>query len=176
VRAGERAVVEEALVPVLVPVLVLALTGVAGGAIWTWWADPPGKSDATPSNVELLLGRQFDVDGRYAITGLLLGLAVGSALAWVLRHRGWWLVLGVGAGAGAAAAVSYGFGLVWGPGPGEGMKRGALLSGAMAVHAPGVFLAWPIGALSGLMLVVWLADRAGDLAAEPALPELPPAR
>jgi hypothetical protein len=161
---------------VLVPVLVLALAGVAGGAVWAWWADPPRTSDAASVDVELLLGRQFDVDGRYAITGVLLGLAVGSALAWALRATGWLLVVGVGVGGGLAALDSYALGLWWGPEPSDGAERAALLSGGMVVHVPGVFLSWPIGALLGLLLVVWLADRAGDLAAEPALPELPPTR
>jgi hypothetical protein len=107
---------------------------------------------------------------------MLLGLAVGSALAWLLRYTGGVLVLGVGVGAGLAAAESYALGLWWGPEPSDGMERGALLSGGMVVHVPGVFLSWPIGALLGLLLVVWLADRAGDLAAGSALPELPPAR
>jgi hypothetical protein len=154
----------------------MALAGVVGGAVWAWWADPPRTSDAPSVDIELLLGRQFAVDGSYAITGVLLGLAVGCVLAWALRRTGWLLVVGVGVGGGLAALVSYALGLWWGPEPSDGAERGALLSGGMAVHVPGVFLSWPIGALLGLLVVVWLADRAGDAAAGPALPEPRPAR
>jgi len=157
---------------VLMPVAVLGAAGVAGGAIWAWWADPPARSEVTPGNVELLLGRQFSVDGGYATTGLVLGLAVGVGLGWMLRRTGWLLVVGLTVGGITAAAVSYGFGLLMGPAPEGDSARGELLSGGLAVHVPGVFLAWPVGALLGLLLVVWLTDRAADRAAEPALPEL----
>jgi hypothetical protein len=172
-RAAPRAVPGDVVRAILVPVLTMALAGVVGGAVWAWWADPPRASDAASVDVELLLGRQFAVDGRYAITGVLLGLAVGGVLAWVLRHSGWLLVVGVGVGGGLAALESYALGLWWGPEPSDGAERGALLSGGIAVHVPGVFLSWPIGALLGLLLVVWLADRAGDLVAEPVHSELP---
>ncbi len=175
-RAAPRAVPEEALRAILVPVLTMALAGVVGGAVWALWAEPPRASDAASVDIELLLGRQFAVDGRYAITGVLIGLAVGSVLAWRLRHTGWLLVVGVGVGGGLASLESYVLGLWWGPEPSDGAERGALLSGGMAVHVPGVFLSWPIGALLGLLVVVWLADRAGDLAPEPAPSEPPPAR
>jgi len=158
---------------VLVPVLALAAAGVVGAAIWAWWADPPAQSDATRTNAELLLGEQFAVDASYAFTGLAVGLAVGVALAWVLRRTGWLLVVGVTLGGVCAAAVSYELAQRWGPGPESGIERAALLSGALVVHIPGVFLSWPVGAHAGLLLVVWLTDRAEDLAAEPLLPDLP---
>ncbi len=158
---------------VLVPVLAFALAGVLGAAIWAWWADPPAKSEATPTNVELLLGRQFAVDASYAFIGLAVGLAVGALLALALRRTGWLLVVGVTLGGVAAAAVAYELGMRWGPSPAGSTKADELLSGALVVHVPGVFLSWPVGALAGLLLVVWLTDRAEDLAAEPALPDLP---
>ena len=157
---------------VLVPVVVLAMTGAAGGAVWVWWADPPARADATASNLALLLSRQFSVDGSYAVVGVVLGLVAGTALAVRLRAVGWLLVVGVSLGGAAAAAVSYGVGLLWGPEPGPGTDRSAWLSGSLSVHAPGVYLAWPVGAVLGLLVVVWLTDRAASRADGSDLPEL----
>jgi len=157
---------------VLVPVLVLALSGVAGGAVWARWADPPSRAEATATNVELLLARQFSVDGSYAAVGALLGLVAGAALAWRLRRVGWPLVVGVSLGGAAAAVVSFGLGLLWGPQPRPGSDRGAWLSGGLWVHVPGVYLAWPVGAVLGLLVVVWLSDRAVERAGEIDLPDL----
>lgn len=156
----------------LVPVAVLAMTGVAGGAIWVWWADPPARADATSSNLALLVDRQFSVDGSYGVVGVVLGVVAGTALAWRLRSVGWLLVVGVSLGGAAAAAVSYGVGLLWGPDPSHGTDRSAWLSGGMSVHAPGVYLAWPVGALLGLLVVVWLTDRPVDQAGEDGIPNL----
>lgn len=157
---------------VLVPTAVLAVTGVVGGAIWVWWADPPARADATATNLALLVAHQFSVDGSYAVVGVALGLLAGTALAWRLRTVGWPLVVGVSLGGAAAAAVSYGVGLLWGPEPSPGTERGAWLSGGLAVHAPGVYLAWPVGAVLGLLVVVWLTDRTVDHGGEKKLPEL----
>jgi hypothetical protein len=157
---------------VLVPIAVLAMTGVAGGAIWVWWADPPARADATASNLALLVAHQFSVDGSYAVVGVVLGLVAGTALAWRLRSVGWPLVVGVSLGGAAAAAVSYGVGMLWGPEPSPGTERSAWLSGGMSVHAPGVYLTWPVSAVLGLLVVVWLTDRAGDRAGEGKVTEL----
>ena len=156
---------------VLVPIAVLATTGVPGGAIWVWWADPPARADATASNLALLVAHQFSVDGSYAVVGAVLGLVAGTALAWRLRSVGWPLVVGVSLGGAAAAAVSYGVGLLWGPEPSPGTARSAWLSGGLSVHAPGVYLAWPVGAVLGLLVVVWLTDRAAERVGDRELSE-----
>jgi hypothetical protein len=103
---------------------------------------------------------------------VVLGLVAGTALAWRLRSVGWPLVVGVSLGGAAAAAVSYGVGMLWGPEPSPGTERGAWLSGGMSVHAPGVYLTWPVSAVLGLLVVVWLTDRAGDRAGEGKVTEL----
>ena len=166
--AGRRS----AVLALLVPVVVLGAAGVAGGAIWAGWADPPARSEATRHNLEMLLARQFPVDGRYALTGLALGFVVGVALAWALRHGGWLLVVGITVGGLMASTTSYLLGLAWGPQPEGDGERGDLLSGALTIHVPGVLLSWPVAALLGCLLVVWLTERAQDRAAEPHLPDL----
>ena len=95
------------MLALVVPVVVLGAAGVAGGAIWTWWADPPAEREATRANVELLLARQFPVDGSYAITGLAVGFVAGVVLAWALRHTGWLLVVGITLGGLVATTTSY---------------------------------------------------------------------
>lgn len=154
----------------VLPVVALSAAGLVGGALWAWWADPPARTEVTRTNTELLLARQFGVDGSYACLGLLLGLAVGIALTVVLRRTGWLLVLGVGVGGIAAAAVSYGSGVLWGPGPVADVSRDDALSGGLSVHVPAVFLTWPVGGVLGVLLVVWLTDRGGVDAAEPGDP------
>ena len=54
------------LLGVVVPVLALTAAGVAGGALWAWWADPPDQNDITPATAELELGQVFGVELRYA--------------------------------------------------------------------------------------------------------------
>jgi len=159
---------------VVVPVLALAVAGVLGGALWAWWADPPSRADVTPTNAELVLGQLFGVEVRYAAIGLLLGALTGAVLAWRLRAHGWVLVAGVTLGSGVAATVSYWLGVWWGPGPVAGFARTDLLSGALVIYAPGLYLAWPLGALAALWLVVWAVDRGLDRIEEPSLPDLPP--
>jgi hypothetical protein len=162
------------LLGVVVPVLVLTVVGVLGGALWAWWADPPKQTETTPYTAELELGRLFGVEARYTVLGLVLGGLVGAGLAWRLRSQGWVLVVGVTLGAGAAATVSYWLGVWWGPDPVAGLARADLLSGALVITVPGLYLSWPVGALLALWLVVWAADRHPDRSDEPSLSDLPP--
>ncbi len=161
------------LLGVVVPVLVLTLAGVVGGALWVWWADPPDAADITPATAELELGQLFGVEVRYAVIGLLVGAVAGAVLTWRLRTWGWVLVVGVTVGSGAAAAVSYWLGVWWGPEPVTGLTRTDLLSGALVITTPGLYLSWAIGALAALWLVVWAVDRGIDRVDEPSLPDLP---
>jgi hypothetical protein len=129
---------------VLVPIAVLAMTGVAGGAIWVWWADPPARADATASNLALLVATSSRWTAAMRSWEWCSVSSPGTALAVRLRSVGWPLVVGVSLGGAAAAAVSYGVGMLWGPEPSPGTERGAWLSGGMSVHAPGVYLTWPV--------------------------------
>lgn len=145
---------------VLLPVAVLALAGVGGGALWAWWADPPAQSELTQQNYNVLIGQLFGVELRYAAVALVLGLLAGVVLAVPLRHLGWPLVVGAALGGLAAAAVSYWLGVWWGPSPAPGLSRDRdLFSGALVLTTRGLYLAWPVAAVAGCWLVAWALDR-----------------
>lgn len=150
---------------VLVPLAVLPVAGVAGGALWAWWADPAAfmVTRLQTSMDEEQLGRFFGVEVQYAVIGLATGFLVAAALSGWLRRSGWPLVVGVALGALAAAAVSYWVGVALGPPDVEQAAATAAPGDAipvpLEVQTPGLFLAWVVGALAGLVLVVSVTDR-----------------
>ncbi len=149
---------------VLVPVAAFGLAGLLGGLVWAWWSDPATYTVTAQLTFmdEAQLGRLFAVEARYTAVGLTGGVLVGSGLALGLRRTGWMLVAGVLLGSGLAALVSYLVGGLVGPDqPAEAATPapGDLLPAPFEVQTPGLFLAWTIGALAGLMVTVWLLDR-----------------
>jgi len=152
---------------VVVPIVAIGAAGVPGGMLWARWADPAAyavtRMRATLDEEQL--GRYFGVEVRYAVIGLVVGFVVAAASTVWLRRAGWPLVVGVSLGAVAAAAVSYQVGVALGP-PDVDIERaaaggtpGEAISVPLEVQTPGMFLAWEVGGLLGLLLVVSVTDR-----------------
>lgn len=150
---------------VVVTFVAFVVAGVIAAWLWVQWADPPTyqvlKSSAIMGEEEA--GRQFGVDVTFALVGLGLAVPLGF-LAGSRWHRvGWPLIVGAAASAALAAVVAWQLGEVWGPSdPAEewhSAQVGDQVPEQLAVHAKGLLLAWPIGALAGLILAVLVFSR-----------------
>ena len=158
--------------------VVLAGAGVLGGLVWSWWAEPATYTVTRQGTFldEEQLGRLFGIEARYALVGVVGGFLVSALLAVWLHRAGWRLVVGVVSGAAVAAAVSYFLGVALGPGVDVDAARSAapgdVVAMELSVHTAGLFLAWPVGALAGLLVGVWAIDRPAHQEPDPALLDL----
>jgi len=164
---------------VVVPLVLFPVVGMLGGLVWSWWADPATFTVAARQTVmdEEQLGRLFAVEARYTVVGLAGGAVVAAGLGVWLRRSGWLLVVGVLGGSGLAALLSYWVGVRLGPdeaaAAAEAASPGDTVPAAFDVQTSGLFFCWTVGALAGLAVAVWLADRdpaepAGSSPTEPA--------
>jgi hypothetical protein len=157
-RPGRRSGALSDVLAVLGSMLVL---GLVCGLLWWLVVNPAEftKMRAGGAMGEVQLGRRFDADGWYVVLGLLGGLAAGVALMW-WRSRDALLTTGLlVAGAVLAAAVTAVVGHLLGPSDPQGRleaaRIGARVPTQLAVDAWTAYLAWPIGALAGALLVLW---------------------
>lgn len=145
--------------------VAFVVAGIVAAWLWAQWADPPTyqvlKNSAIMGEEEA--GRQFGVDMTFALIGLGLAVPVGFLAGWRWHRVGWPLVVGAAISAGLAAVVAWRLGVVWGPSDPANVWRSAQpgdhLPEELAVHAKGLLLVWPIGALAGLLLAVLLFSR-----------------
>lgn len=177
--AGRLTRIERPWLGVVVPLVLFSLVGVFGGLVWSWWADPATFTVAARQTVmgEEQLGRLFGVEARYAVVGLAGGALVAAGLGVWLRRSGWLLVVGVLGGSGLAALLSYRVGVRFGPdeaaATADAASPGDTVAAPYEVLTAGLFFCWTVGALAGLAVSVWLADRdptepAGSSPIEPA--------
>ena len=147
-----------------------AVLGVLAGIAWWLLVDPAEftKLRAGGSMGEVELGKRFGADGWYVVVAVVAALPAGVAFTW-WRSRDYLLtgvlVLVGSVLAAVACAVT---GLLLGP----GNPDVALAAAPLGAHVPvrlevapelrvaglplsSVFLAWPISALVGALLVLW---------------------
>ncbi|HYJ67111.1 MAG TPA: hypothetical protein VEX15_05550 [Nocardioidaceae bacterium] len=150
---------------IVVTCVAFVMAGVIAGWLWVQWADPPTfqvlKTTAVMGEEEA--GRQFGVDVTFALVGLGLAVPLGFLAGWRWHRVGWPLVVGAAASAGLAAVIGWRLGIMWGPGDPAGEWRSAQVGDQvpeqLAMHAKGLLLVWPIGALAGLILAVLVFSR-----------------
>lgn len=176
---------------VVAPVVLGVALGAAGGWLWwTWWGPAPdGKVYDTnagptwyPDPFDPGITRDFSGTANYVVIGFGLALLLGVVGGWLARHRA---VAGLAAVAFAsvlAGVLMTLVGLSQSPSDPQDraaeVKIGTELPGHLEVSGWTPYLAWPVGALFGY-LVVMLAlnsltasgerQRPGQLSAEPAL-------
>lgn len=164
----------------LVTAVVLIAAGVLGAWLWTQLADPPTfrvvKANAVMGEEQA--GRQFGVDLSYALIGLGLSAPLGFLAGWRWHRVGWPLVVAAAVGAGLGAVVAWRVGIAWGPADPATLWRGAQVGDRLPeqldVHAEGLLLSWPVGALVGVLLAVlvfWRPSRSRPFGAYRADPE-----
>ena len=138
----------------------MLVLGVLCGVLWWLLVDPAAYTKLRDGGVmqEEDLSKQFSADGLYVVIAAVAGLASGIALIW-WRVRDVLLtsVLLV-LGAVLAAAAMELIGHLLGPGdPGAALaaaKVGTRVPERLNVDAFTVYLAWPISALLGALLVL----------------------
>jgi hypothetical protein len=150
---------------VVVTCVAFVLAGIVAAWLWVQWADPPTFQVLEKSAImgEEQAGRQFGVDVTYALIGLGIAGPLGFLAGWRWHRVGWPLVVGAAASAALAAVVAWRLGIVWGPSdPAEEWRSaqvGDQVPEQLAMHAKGLLLVWPIGALAGLILAVLIFSR-----------------
>lgn len=150
---------------VAVTCVTFVVAGVVAAWLWAQWADPPTYQVLKASAVmgEEQAGRQFGVDVTFALIGLGIAALLGFLAGWRWHRVGWPLVVGVAVSAGLAAVVAWQLGVALGPSDPAGVWRSAQpgdhVPERLAVHAKGLLLVWPIGALAGLVLAVLVFSR-----------------
>ncbi len=150
------------VLPDLVFVLgTLVVLGAVCGVLW-WWAVDPALYTKLRNGAamgEVQLGKRFNADGWYVVLGLVPGLVAGAVLTW-WRSRDPLLTAGLLlVGSVAAAAVMAYVGHLLGPGDPHAVLANATAGTHAAVRldvsAWTAYLAWPIGALAGALVVLW---------------------
>jgi hypothetical protein len=159
---------------VAVVLATYVLLGLLGGLVWWLLVDPAtftkvGRS-AGGSMGEVQLARRFDADGWFCVLAILGGFFSGLVLTWWRRRDPLLVTVLVVLGAAGAAALMAVSGHLLGPGDPDVALREATVGEhvpvQLAVQARAAYLAWPIAALVGALVVLWSPDQ-GDPPPEP---------
>lgn len=181
----------EAVRAIVVPVALGVVLGAGGGWLWwAWWGPAPdGKVYDTaagptwyPDPFDPGITRDFSGTATYVVIAFGLALLLGVVGGWLARDRA---VAGLAAAAAASvvAGVLMTFiGLAQSPADPQDraaeVKIGTELPGHLEVSGWTPYLAWPVGALLGYMVVMLALNssaasverpRPGQPSAEPAL-------
>ncbi|MDQ6524115.1 hypothetical protein RB608_10915 [Nocardioides sp. LHD-245] len=183
---------------VVVPVVLGALLGAAGGWLWwTWWGPAtPGKIYDTPVGKAWYpepfdpgIARDFSGTATYVVVGFALAVLLGLVGGWIARHHAVAGVVAVLAGAGLGALAMTLLGESFSPPDPATLvathQAGDKLPGYLHVAGWTPYLVWPVGAmLAYLVLMVSLPaaptagptdGRVSDGSARPAPPSAAPA-
>lgn len=146
-------------------VVAFAVGGLVIAGLWVWFADPPYAvvqgDNAYRDSAEL--GRQFGVDVAFAAACLLVTVPLGAAVGLRWHRIGWPLAVVLVIAAVMASVIAWQVGGLLGPDDPRGLIAGASdgdrLYEQLDVHAKGLFLTPPVGALVGFMTAVYLTWR-----------------
>jgi hypothetical protein len=146
---------------VLVVLASFLVAGVVVGVLWPQLVEPVTvtRTDLGLQTGEVPLAHQFDQDAWYALLGGGVALLLGVALTrWRRAHETATLVAVV-LGALLAAAVASLLGTAIGPEPAEVVLADAEIGDSapdeVRVTAEAAYLAWPLGAVLGAVVVLW---------------------
>lgn len=164
-RSGDPGGVWRAVRQFLVVVAVLGLAGALAGLVWEWrWTPPTGVVVGHQwLQDETGLRASFSGTGTYVVVAAVVGLLVGAALAAIFDRRELVTLLGVAVGSVLAAWVMLRVGLALGPEDPVALARtaakGVHLPGRLVVSGRSPFVAFPSGALLGLVVVFFGLSR-----------------
>ncbi len=149
-------------------VLVSAVgLGLLAGLVW-WQLAVPGQwemRDVGLALTEEASRGQFQVVVVFTLVGAIAALVWAVALSLLSRRAGWQLVVAIMAGSVLAAVVAWQVGHLVGPPAPEtvaGLQAGDTVPDELMVDSVAPFLAWPIAALVGVLLVSWGRGRDPD--------------
>jgi hypothetical protein len=139
--------------------------GVVCAAIWAAVAEPPTYPATLPMFAGSPvpdgqgLGRTFNIEATFLLTAGTGAVVLGALAGIAFRGNGLATVLSVLAGSVAGYVTMRYLGLGLGPEALSAQARGvgahATLLEPLRIHATGVYFAWPIGALAGVMAALW---------------------
>jgi hypothetical protein len=132
-----------------------------------WWqvATPPKVTRVgdSASQAPDQLVNQVGIDGWFFVVALVGGLLSGIVLLAWRRRDPLLMVFFIALGGGLAAWVMVRTGLALGPSPElealRDLAEGAEVSMQLKLHAPGIALVWPITALMGALLQLWVLAK-----------------
>ena len=152
---------------VLVTLVVFVVLGAVAGWLWSAVAQPAeyaayrGPKGLVPYySSEAQFGRDFEVDLGYAWIGAIAALVGGIVTGWRHWSLGWAVTVLAGLGAVVGAVLAWWLGHQLGPPPLDdsiaGARVGATFAAPIELSARSITLIWPIAALIGVMVSVWL--------------------
>ncbi|GEO87801.1 hypothetical protein AFL01nite_01280 [Aeromicrobium flavum] len=147
--------------------LATAASGVPAAFVW-WAFARPSQWLATESGLVLTEGNaqgRFQVVAVFTLVGLALGLVAGALVQRATRPSRWSTVVGLVAATVAASLVCWRLGVWLGPpAPQEatGLEVGDTVPAMLAVDAVVPFLVWPLTAVLGYTLALYLGSDGVD--------------
>jgi hypothetical protein len=176
----------QGVVTFAVTVALFLVGGAVCAAVWAAVVEPPTYPARLPMfagspvpNMEGL-DRTFNIDATFLLTAgagaVVLGLLCGA----LFRSYGVVTVLAVLVGSGVGYLTMRHLGIGLGPEALAAQARGAgahaTLLAPLQVQATGVYFAWPIGALAGVMAALWALAPAPEPGPPPSRTSPRPAR
>lgn len=164
-RPTRRPGVRAALQDLGVTAAWFVVAGVLGAVLW-WQLTPLPVATRTGEAASLnpdQLTKEVGIDGWFAVIALVAALVSGVVLmAWRRRDPLLMVVL-IALGGGLAAYLMVTLGQALGPGDEvaalKKLPEGGTAPLQLSLKAPGVALLWPIAALFGALVQVWVLRR-----------------
>ncbi len=155
----------QGVVTFAVTLALFLVGGVVCAAVWAAVVDPPTYSARLPMfagqpvpNLEGL-NRTFNIDGTFLLIAGIAAVVLGLLCGVLFRSNGVVTVLAVLVGSGVGYVTMRHLGIGFGPEALAAQARGAgshaILLAPLQVQATGVYFAWPVGALAGVMAALW---------------------
>jgi hypothetical protein len=155
-------------VDALVVAVWFAVAGAVGAVVWWQVTTLPKLTRAGDSASQAAdqLSVQVGIDAWFFVVAAVGGLLSGIVLLWWRRRDPLLMVILVALGAGLASWVMVRAGLTLGPAPElatlRGLKEGDEVSMQLKLHASGLVWIWPVAALLGALLQMWVLAKPAD--------------
>lgn len=142
----------------------MLLLGVVAGLLWLWLANPAAFK---VTDQGAILDEEAS-KGRFGVIVTFVGISIVIAFLWgffagrVLHDRGWIMVPAFAVVATAAGLIAWKVGAILGPPDPASVKHAKLgdsIPQQLTIDAVAPFLVWPVFALVGLFLAVYLASN-----------------
>jgi len=168
----------QGVVTFAVTLALFLVGGAVCAVVWAGVVEPPTYSARLPMfagepvpNLEGL-DRTFNIDATFLLTAGAAAVLLGALCGVLFRCYGVVTVLAVLAGSGVGYLTMRHLGVGLGPEALAAQARGAgaqaTLLAPLRVQATGVYFAWPVGALAGVMAALWaLAPQPPPTSAQP---------
>lgn len=150
--------------PILIAAAGFLVLGVLAGWLWSQLAHPPEytlyRRTYAYYSSEAEFGHAFEMDLTFAAIAAVGGIVGGLALGWRYWRLGWAVAALAALAALGAAVVAWQAGVLLGPesvhASAADARVGDTFSGPVGLGTRSILLTWPVAALLGVMVSVWL--------------------